>query len=152
MMAKKFTGFHMATVLITFFGVVIAVNLLMARFALGTFGGTVVDNSYVASQKFNGWIAQGRAQDRLGWSLVTALPADRHPVLTLAQAGTPLLGATLTGTAQHPAGKNLDRVMRFAALPDGQYRAMDALPAGRWTLMLDVAQGGQTLRRKVVVQ
>mgnify|MGYP001281167617 CR=1 FL=1 len=38
-----FTGRHMATILIAFFGVVITVNIVMARFALSTFGGTVVE-------------------------------------------------------------------------------------------------------------
>jgi nitrogen fixation protein FixH len=40
----KFTGWHMTTILVAFFGVVIAVNFFMARMAVGTFGGTVVDN------------------------------------------------------------------------------------------------------------
>ncbi|MGE0776676.1 MAG: FixH family protein, partial [Sphingomonadaceae bacterium] len=56
-MTRSFTGRHMAIILIAFFGVVIAVNFYMARMAIGTFGGTVVDNSYVASQRFNGWLA-----------------------------------------------------------------------------------------------
>ena len=54
------TGRHVAAIFVAFFAVVIAVNVLMASYAVGGFGGTVVDNSYVASQRFNGWLAQAR--------------------------------------------------------------------------------------------
>ena len=46
-MKGEFTGRHMAAILVTGFGVVIAVNVLMASLAVGTFGGVVVDNQYV---------------------------------------------------------------------------------------------------------
>jgi nitrogen fixation protein FixH len=51
----------MAMILVAFFAVVIAVNLLMARLAISTFGGVVVENSYVASQHFNTLAGRGRA-------------------------------------------------------------------------------------------
>ena len=55
-MSRPFTGRHMAMILVAFFGVVIVVNLIMARYASSTFGGIVVENSYVASQEFNKWL------------------------------------------------------------------------------------------------
>ena len=65
--ARPFTGKHMAAIMIAFFGVVIAVNVLMARLATSTFGGLVVENSYVASQKFNRWLGEARSEKALGW-------------------------------------------------------------------------------------
>ena len=59
---KKFTGYHATMMIVGFFAVVVAVNLVMAQFALSTFSGTVVDNSYVASQKYNQWLEQARHQ------------------------------------------------------------------------------------------
>ena len=50
-MTRKFTGWHMTAILVGFFAIVISVNLFMARAAIGSFGGVVVDNSYVASQR-----------------------------------------------------------------------------------------------------
>ena len=44
-MTKAFTGRHMAAIMVAFFGVIIAVNFTMARFATATFGGRVVENS-----------------------------------------------------------------------------------------------------------
>ena len=52
-MPRTFTGRHMTMVLVAFFGTIIVVNFTMARFASSTFGGVVVENSYVASQHFN---------------------------------------------------------------------------------------------------
>ncbi len=52
----SFTGKHMLGVMIAGFGIVAAVNFYMASLAVGGFHGIVVENSYVASQKFNDWI------------------------------------------------------------------------------------------------
>ena len=65
----KFTGWHMTAIFVAFFGIVMAVNFYMARMAVGTFGGTVVDNSYVASQEYNSWLGAAARQDKLGWNV-----------------------------------------------------------------------------------
>eukprot|EP01035_Chromulina_nebulosa_P040301 gene40301-54499_t len=57
----------MTAIMCAFFAVVIGVNMLMASDAIRTFGGTVVDNSYVASQQYNGWLAEARVQRLYGW-------------------------------------------------------------------------------------
>ena len=62
-MTKPFTGWHMTAILVGFFSTVIAVNVYMAHAAISTFGGTVVDNSYVASQEFNGWRKNNNSSD-----------------------------------------------------------------------------------------
>ena len=76
MSGRKFTGWHMTGILVAFFGVVVSVNVFMARAAISTFGGTVVDNSYVASQKFNGWLdkaeAHALARNKTGRGAVVA--------------------------------------------------------------------------------
>ncbi|HMP45265.1 MAG TPA: FixH family protein, partial [Sphingopyxis sp.] len=41
---RSFTGWHMTAILVGFFGVVMAVNFTMARLAMSTFGGKVVEN------------------------------------------------------------------------------------------------------------
>jgi nitrogen fixation protein FixH len=83
MTTKPFSGRHAAAILIAFFGVVIAVNVTMAMFATRTFGGTVVDNSYVASQKYNGWLAEARRQKQLGWTASASLDAGRRVMVDL---------------------------------------------------------------------
>ena len=89
-----FTGRHITMILVAFFGVVIAVNLVMAHYASSTFGGVVVENSYVASQEYNQWLHEA-AQDGTP-ELVQALLAKGADVNAANKDGvTPLrLAAT----------------------------------------------------------
>jgi nitrogen fixation protein FixH len=141
MSTRIFTGRHMLFAMLGFFGTVIAVNFTMAWFASSTFGGTVVDNSYVASQKYNGWLAQARAQDRLGWATPIRLDAQRH-----VRIGVPGAGFTAAGTALHPLGRAADVPLRFRSDGRGGLRATTALPAGRWQVRLDISRGRDTKR------
>jgi nitrogen fixation protein FixH len=139
-MTKRFTGYHMAGILIAFFGVVIAVNMVMATYATRTFGGAVVDNSYVASQHFNRWLGEARAQQKLGWE--PRLGVDQRRRVTLALT---VEGAAVTGLAEHPLGREPSVPLGFVA--DGRrYRSIEALPAGRWKVRLVVRRGGEQAR------
>ncbi|WP_242123541.1 FixH family protein [Sphingobium sp. Sx8-8] len=137
---RRFTGWHMTAILVAFFAVVIAVNVLMATVAVRSFGGTVVENSYVASQKFNGWLAQARAQKKLGWRDAVALDDGRHVRLTLNRTG-----ASVGAVAQHPLGRAADIPLRFREVRPGLYVSDHALPAGRWQVRFDLRHGGQAM-------
>lgn len=63
---RKLTGWHVFGIFAAAFGVIIAVNVVLAVKAAGSFPGLVVKNSYVASQTFNDRKA---AQVSLGWNL-----------------------------------------------------------------------------------
>ncbi len=138
----RLTGRHVAAIFFSFFGIVIAVNVLMASYAIGSFGGTVVDNSYVASQQFNGWLARARAQNALGWHPQAQLAPDRHLVLSLTGPGS----ATVSAIAEHPLGKAADIRLHFTRLADGRYRAILPLPPGRWLVHWLVRANGQDMR------
>ena len=56
-----FTGWHMLLVMCLFFGTIISVNFYMAWQATHTWSGLVVKNTYIASQEFNGKVAEARA-------------------------------------------------------------------------------------------
>lgn len=144
---RPFTGRHIALILIAFFGTVMAVNFTMAYFASSTFGGLVVDNSYVASQKFNGWLAKARQEKALGWSLDAKRTADGHIVLTLGSGEGPISDAHVSALIRHPLGRAPEKTMQFRQTGDGRYESMDALPAGRWVAHLTIAAQGQTLNR-----
>ncbi|WP_179505217.1 MULTISPECIES: FixH family protein [unclassified Sphingomonas] len=143
--ARPFTGRHMAAILISFFGVVIAVNVVMARLATSTFGGAVVENSYVASQNFNRWLGEARTERALGWAGAVARGSDGALAVTLNDAqGYALSGAQVTAVAEHPLGLRDDLALTLHETAPGQYRA--ALPAGRWRIKLRVARHGATWR------
>lgn len=139
-MTRRFTGLHMALTMILFFGTIIAVNMTMAVLATRTFGGKVIENSYVASQEYNGKLAAARAQDRLGWDIVVALRSDR-PQVTLSKDGTPLAGAVVEVAASHPLGRVPECELDMRARNDGQHLGTQALPAGRWRLRITVSRG-----------
>jgi nitrogen fixation protein FixH len=139
---RRFTGWHMAMILMAFFAVVIGVNLVMATVAVRSFGGAVVENSYVASQKFNGWLAQARVQRELGWKEEVKLDGRRRLRLAIADdAGRPLRGSEVNAVAQHPLGRAPDILLRFREAEAGLYASEAALPAGRWNVRVDVRQG-----------
>lgn len=142
MQTRRFTGWHMTGLLVAFFAVVIAVNMLMATLAVRSFGGVVVDNSYVASQKFNLWLHEARSQQRLGWRDEVTLLPDRHVALTLtsAQEG-PIARGTVTALAQHPLGRAPDIALAFHEDAPGRYASAAPLPAGRWQLRVTIRHG-----------
>ena len=145
-MSRPFTGRHMLALMLAFFGTVVAVNLVMATLATRTFGGTVVDNSYVASQRFNSWLEEARVQRALGWEARVALGAERRLEAAITAAGRPLDGAVVTAAAAHPVGRTPDVALTFVALGDGRYRAAAPLPVGRWNVRFTIERGGERVR------
>lgn len=139
-----FTGRHFAAIMVGFFAVVVAVNLLMARYATSTFGGVVVENSYVASQRFNHWLAEARHEKALGWSAEARRAADG--AIEVVMAGAPGEGLVLTGTARHRLGREADRALAFRRRPDGSFRSAQVLPRGRWILRLEAVAGARRWR------
>lgn len=141
----------MTAILIAFFALVIAVNILMATIAVRSFGGTVVENSYVASQKFNGWLAQARAQEKMGWKAEVTRDEQRHVRLALKQRGGPITSTTITAVAQHPLGLAADIALTFHQIAPGRYASDRPLPAGRWQVRFVVrhANGEQRLLREI---
>lgn len=142
-MKHEFTGRHMAATMVGGFGVVIAVNLLMASYATGTFGGVVVENSYVASQKFNGWLADADRTRKLGWKIEAERDAAGR--VELATVGVPA-DAAVSAVARHPLGHMPDVPLTFAPAGGGRFASTAALPDGRWVVRLKVAAGPQVWR------
>jgi len=145
-MTRGFTGRHMLAIMLTFFGVVMAVNFTMATLAARTFGGTVVDNSYVAGQRFNAWLAEGRAQERLGWQSRLTLEDTRRISVALSDREGPLTGAEIRALAHHPLGRAPDVSFTFRPAGAGRYVSSEALPSGRWSILVRIRQNGRERR------
>ena len=148
----KFTGWHMTAILVAFFGVVMAVNFTMARMAVSSFGGTVVDNSYVASQKYNRWLNAAAQQDKLGWKVSASVDAERHVRIDARSNGVMLEQVTAVGDALHPLGRAADVPLVFAATPQGYLLSTKPLPAGRWNLRLSLRRGADIFKLVEQVQ
>ncbi|MBW8743199.1 MAG: FixH family protein [Sphingomonas sp.] len=139
-MTRRFTGYHMLAWIVGFFLVVIGVNGLMATIAERSFTGTVVDNSYVASQHFNRWLDEAKAQDKLGWR-ATIDHDGRRVTVRLTGPDALIRDAILSGTALHPLGRLPDRPIHFTRGDTGAYRSVETLPAGRWQIRVTARHG-----------
>jgi len=144
---KKFTGYHATAIIVAFFAVVVVVNLVMAQFALSTFSGTVVDNSYVASQKYNHWLEQARNQEEHGWTVSPALrKAGKASIAITTADGAPLQGATMEAIAEHPIGQSDSIEISFTQAATGEYQSVQPLPEGRWKLKIIITQDDKNMR------
>ncbi|MEZ5742398.1 MAG: FixH family protein [Sphingomonadaceae bacterium] len=139
-MKGEFTGKHMLAVLVGGFGIVFAVNFTMAAYATGSFSGVVVENSYVASQKYNGWLEEARESDKLGWSV--DLDREASGRLAVLTADVPE-GAQVSAELRRPLGKVEHRSLAFAADGSGRFVSGEAVPDGRWIVRLSIEYAGQ---------
>lgn len=142
-MTRHFTGRHMAAILVAGFGIVVAVNFTMARYAVSTFGGIVVENSYVASQNYNGWLDKAQAQEALGWEAGVTRTADNRIVV---DTGNIPAGAHIIGAARHPLGREADRTLTFTPASDHRQISAETLKPGRWTVRLRITADGKVWR------
>lgn len=138
-MKGEFTGKHMLTVLITGFGIVIAVNFTMAAFAVTGFNGVVVRNSYVASQNYNGWLDKARAQEALGWDAAISRGEDGR--LVVATEGVPT-GAQVRAMIRRPLGDADVTELSLSGTDAQSYASPRTLPEGRWIVRLTISAHG----------
>ncbi|MFK7841884.1 MAG: FixH family protein [Sphingorhabdus sp.] len=144
---KKFTGYHATMIIVAFFAVVVSVNLVMAQFALSTFSGTVVDNSYVASQKYNQWLEQARNQQAHGWTVSPAVRKTGKASIVVTDIDSAALqGATLSAVVEHPVGRTDPFELDFVQTEAGDYVSVQPLPEGRWKLKIIITQEDKNMR------
>ena len=137
-MKRKFTGWHMASILTLGFGVVVAVNFFMAYEASTSFNGVVVENSYVASQNYNRWFEQEREQEQLGWQ--AELVREKAGLVRVTTQGVPDT-AQVTAVARRPLGDKTEEILQFAGEGEGRYVSTKPLADGRWTIRVIIRSG-----------
>lgn len=144
-LTRKFTGWHMTGILVAFFGTVMAVNFTMAGFALSTFGGIQVENSYVASQNFNEWLDAAAEQEKLDWQVnLERAPEGRLRVV----AEGPGAEASVLAHARHPLGHKPDNTLTFTRQADGSFLSDQPLENDRWIVRLELTDGADVWKRE----
>lgn len=134
---KEIKGGHVLAMLIAFFGVIIAVNLVMAWFANSTWSGLVVENGYVASQAFDKNLAKAKAQEALGWDVGFAFDKNDIKVTFADAKGAKIDTLTLTGRLQRTVTDKEDQVLTFGWMGSGTYAAPARLGPGLWEVEID---------------
>lgn len=141
---SELTGRGVAAITIGAFGVIVAVNAALAVFAVGSFSGTVVENSYIASQSFNAELSEQRA---LGWRAEVRVE-DGYLHLDLMTAdGRPARPARLSVAVGRPGTNAEDRVLPMEETAAGHVSTA-RLPAGGWRAAVEaVAEDGTRFRQ-----
>jgi nitrogen fixation protein FixH len=147
---SEITGRKVAMFTVGAFGVIIAVNLLMAYKAVSTFPGLEVRNSYVASQKFDSARA---AQVALGWTMTPEYDAaDRRLYLNFVDAeGKPAPVSSLSVLVGRTTEAKDDQSPEFVNAA-GLWTTPLELDPGKWLLRVDaIAQDGTLFSQRVAI-
>lgn len=143
--ARPLTGRKVLAISAGCFGVVLAANLTLTYFAIHTFSGLVVDNSYVSSQTFD---RDRAAQEALGWTLRVAQEDDVMHLEITDASGRAVHPPTIRVVVGRPTMARSDRELELRATPGG-YVAAAPLDPGNWLVMLDaVAEDGTAYHRR----
>jgi nitrogen fixation protein FixH len=142
------TGPKFAAIFASFFGVIIAVNLVLAFKAVSTFPGLETANSYVASQRFD---TDRQAQEALGWDVGAVVHGGELQLSIKDADGNPVQAGSVTGTFGRATSVRDDQIPAFVF--DGSlYRAQVKSDQGNWNLRLvAVAADGTEFRQRIVV-
>lgn len=128
-MKRELTGKHVLAIAVSAFGVIIAVNLVMAYNAIGSFPGVETKSSYIASQHFD---RDRDAQQGLGWQADLAIEGDRA-VLRLTDAhGTAIAPEVLRLQLRRPTHQRDDQQPELSPEAPGRWSAPLALAPGNW--------------------
>ena len=148
---RPLTGRKVLFMLIAFFGVVIAVNLVMMRLAIRTLPGTEVDSAYSASLAYEKQILAARDQNERNWKIDAHVERSGQGGATLHveardHDGRPMAGLTFQGRFERPTDRRADLPVALAEVGSGIYRGSAPMIApGQWDLVLEAATAGQRM-------
>lgn len=132
-MIAPLTGRKVAVIGALLFALVFAPNVILAFYAVRTFSGLVVPNSYVASQEFD---VRRRAQEALAWSL-SLDPGEGELRLAIVDAdGRAVRPPALAVTVGRPTTTADDRVLSLVETASGYASALDLAP-GAWVALIE---------------
>lgn len=145
-MARELTGRHVLIITLAAFGVIIAVNVVMAFLAVGSFPGLEVPNSYVASQEFD---RDRQAQQDLGWTARARHAGSELTIEILDRQGRHPVLRDFSATIGRPTHKRADVTPGFT-VAGGVYRVPLDLEPGAWIIHVQaMAEDGTPFRQRL---
>jgi nitrogen fixation protein FixH len=131
-----FTGWHMLMLALGFFGVIIAVNVLLTVLSIRTWTGQVVEDSYVAGQQYEIDRVDHDAQRAAGWSSRFAYAAGLARLTVVDGGKNPVDLGAATLTVRRPIGDKDDRTLALTRTPSGNYEVRLDLAPGMWDVIV----------------
>ena len=146
--SKTMTGRKVLWIALSFFGVVVGVNLLFVFLSLSSFEGVTVEKAYYKGRDYNQTLEQARAQDALGWT-IKAASSDGGIVFDIEKDAKQIAGLKGIVTIKRPIESKYDQLVEIQSLPDGRYFVPAEMPLkGKWVIVLETSAADGTLVRR----
>jgi len=158
---RPLTGRAVLIWLLAFFGVVIGVNLLMAKLAIDTMPGTEVGSAYQVGNAYNAEISAARDQEARRWQVGGHLGrrGDGRAIIEVEARdgdGLPVSGLAFSAQIGRPVDRRDDQKLILTEHGAGIYSSDAAdLAPGQWDLVLEADRGSQRLfmsKNRVVLE
>src|SRR5215813_8041157 len=124
--ARPITGRFVLIAVVSFFAVVIGVNMVMMRLAIATLPGTEVDSAYSASLAYQKEIQAAQQQNKRDWKVDAHVErqADGSAWLNVnarAQDDAPIAGLSVFGRLERPTDRRADQAFEMTEAGGGAY-------------------------------
>jgi nitrogen fixation protein FixH len=145
------TGRFVLLTLLSFFGVVFAVNFSMMKLAIDTLPGTEVDSAYSASLGYAKEIVAAHDQNTRNWRVDAHIQRGSNGDAMLQveardNGGVPISGLKFLGRLERPTDRRADRPVELAEVGIGIYRGTASLvAAGQWDLVIEGDAAGRRM-------
>jgi len=158
--ARPITGRFVLIAVLSFFAVVISVNMVMMRLAIATLPGTEVDSAYSAGLAYQKEIQAAQRQIDRNWRVDAHI--ERQPDGTTrlnlgarSADGKPLAGLSVFGRLERPTDRRADQAFDVSETGGGNYVGVARdVAGGQWDLVIEADRGGQRLflsRNRVIL-
>jgi nitrogen fixation protein FixH len=148
---RRLSGRTVLISILTFFGVIISVNVTMMTLAIKTLPGTEVENAYQSGLAYNREISAAHAQETRGWHVAAhvARGGDGRGSIDVEArdvGGAAVRGVTFTARLARPADGKADHTVALIEREGGVYRGeTEDVVAGQWDLVIEADRGSERL-------
>src|ERR1700759_4691039 len=115
---RPVTGRFVLIAVVSFFAVVIGINVVMMRLAIATLPGIEVDSAYSASLAYQKEIQAAHQQDERAWKVDAHIERQADGIARLSvdartQDGAPLPGLVVFGRLERPTDRRADKAFEM---------------------------------------
>jgi len=143
---KELTGRHVLMMLLTFFGVMLAVNIYFTFAAVTSFRGEDVPRSYRQGLEYNKTLAARTLQNEMGWT-ARINKNESHIILAFQDIeGQPINNLNIEAKLRHPVDTARDIPLVFQQDGKGRYAARATPLQGKWLLSANAYKNEQNFK------
>jgi nitrogen fixation protein FixH len=158
--ARPITGRFVLIAVVSFFAVVISVNVVMMRLAIATLPGIEVDSAYSAGLAYQKEIQAAQQQIDRNWKVDAHVERQEDGTARLnlgakAPEGKPLAGLAVFGRLERPTDRRADQAFDIRESGGGSYVGIaHGIAPGQWDLVIEADGDGRRLflsRNRIVL-